>query len=566
MAGRRCAVLITDIGTRTHPYHQREFSVAFPAIGHGQIAPCWWVMDILHRIMMIGHLLRWSTAACRAVLLSLAAAGAAAAPTSDLPPPPAADAQPAPAVAVPRPASPPPPLPVQPPDPAPQPPEPVAAAPDPTPPPTTTESPTVPEPVQFAPVVVIETPASVNVDAAWFDQPLGLDPQAWRFSAALAAMGASAQADALRRVLLQRHLAQVAGEVTDPALTVGLALVQGQSLPMPDTDAGLRARWAETINRHLQARPPTAALPIPPELEVDAARLREAAPGLWSLHAPDGAVRGRVWWLQLHNAAALPLALAEFRVRAPAGPLNTVFDCSLPRYAEMLLALPGRDTAYLCRANAGAGSERAFAELARQLRSNATLPLRLEPVDLSSPIPVRRVAQRLEAAHKAAADALVVTVSVAWQSAAAPPRAAADKGAATRQPSSQAVDRWKIGGLCALALALYSALAWLAGRRAALLTSWLALTALSLTAAFKGLPGLWSALPRVDTWSVGAAVLPPMMILAAVVLPFVATLVLSVAHELLFGERIGVLRALGRAVAAALAEGVIERLFGRRRA
>ena len=168
--------------------------------------------------------------------------------------------------------------------------------------------------------------------------------------------------------------------------------------------------------------------------------------------------------------------------------------------------------------------------------------------------------------HKAAADALVVTVSAARQSAAAPPRAAADKGAATRQPSSQAVDRWKIGGLCALALALYSALAWLAGRRAALLTSWLALTALSLTAAFKGLPGLWSALPRVDTWSVGAAVLPPMMILAAVVLPFVATLVLSVAHELLFGERIGVLRALGRAVAAALAEGVIERLFGRRRA
>ena len=59
--------------------------------------------------------------------------------------------------------------------------------------------------------------------------------------------------------------------------------------------------------------------------------------------------------------------------------------------------------------------------------------------------------------------------------------------------------RWR--SLCALALALYSALAWLAGRRAALLTSWLALTALSLTAAFKGLPGLWSALPRVDTWS-----------------------------------------------------------------
>ena len=59
MAGQRCAVLTTDIGTRTYPYHQREFSVAFPAIGHGQIAPCWWVMDILHRIMMIGHLLRW---------------------------------------------------------------------------------------------------------------------------------------------------------------------------------------------------------------------------------------------------------------------------------------------------------------------------------------------------------------------------------------------------------------------------------------------------------------------------------------------------------------------------
>jgi hypothetical protein len=319
-------------------------------------------------------------------------------------------------------------------------------------------------------------------------------------------------------------------------------------------------------------------LPIPPELEADAKRLREAAPGLWSLHAPDGTLRGRVWWLLLRHQAQLALPLAEFRVRAPAGSTAMVFDCTLPRYAEMALAQPGRDTAYLCRANAGSGTPSAWDDLARRLRSAATLALQIEPVDLSGPAPVQRVALRLEAPHKAATDALVAAAQAAANAApsaggarpaaVAPGARAASAGAGVPTAAVRTwADRLRIGGIVVAAVVVFSLMASFAGIRAAMLTSGLLLTVLMLAAMFKGMPGLSvlsNLLPRVDSATPGSA-LSPLRIAAALGLPVVATLALAVCHELLFGERIGILRGLAGRLADLLADGVVDRIFGSRR-
>ncbi len=422
--------------------------------------------------------------------------------------------------------------------------------------------------VSFAPVEVVEPPPQRLVVAPWFEQPLGPEPAAWRFSAALDAAGASGQADALRHLLLRRHLAQLMGAAPDTTTTVRQAMAEGQSLRAPDADLELRGRWTEVMNKHLRATLPTAAPPVPPELEADTARLREAASGLWALHAADGSLRGRVWWLLLRNQAALPLALAEFRLRAPAGPINMVFDCSLPRYAEATLALPGRDTAYLCRANASAGWAQAFAELARLLRSAAVLPLQIEPIDLAGATPVQRVFARLEAPHKAAAEVLAAQAQIvagstpperlAGNHASGPVRAAPPPAT----PVRSGVRSWTIGLAVAAAMGLYALLFSLAGLRSALLISWGLMLALALAAAFKGLPGGWSVLPQVDSRAAGGAWLP---LLAAVLVPATATLALAVSHELLFGQRIGLLRVLGRTLAGGLVDNLVERLFGSRR-
>jgi len=303
--------------------------------------------------------------------------------------------------------------------------------------------------------------------------------------------------------------------------------------------------------------PPPAALPLPPELEADQARLREAAPGLWSLLAPGGSLRGRVWWLLLRNGAPQPLALADFRVRvaAVAGSAGMVFDCSLPRYAEMALAAPGQERAYLCRSGAGSGSAEAWDDLARLLRRAASVPLQLEPAELSDAAAAQRMALRLEApqhaaalALAAAADAAQAAVQVAASaasaaSAAASSAAARAAAAAAPRPVPGAL---RITGIALLALAVHALLQALAGRRAALLLSAGALAALSLLAVFKGLPGLWPA---------PAGVPPLPRVLAALVLPLFAAVLLAAVFELL--------RALGRGVLAPMFRGFSERLSGR---
>ncbi|MFT3819216.1 MAG: hypothetical protein QM750_16500 [Rubrivivax sp.] len=388
-------------------------------------------------------------------------------------------------------------------------------------------------------------PPSRRVDAPWFDQPLGADPQAWRYSAALELLSAADQAEVLRRVLLRRHLLQLAGTPAAAAQTVRQALAEGASQPPAPADGALRSRWAELVNQYLRAAPPPGALAVPPELEADQARLRETAPGLWSLLAPDGSLRGRVWWLPLRNGAPQALALADFRVRAPAGG-GMVFDCSLPRYAEMALAAPGQDTAYLCRSGAGAGSAEAWDELARLLRRAAAVPLQLEPAELSDASATHRMALRLEAPQHAAALELAAAADAAQAAAStAAAHTAASRPAATAAPRG-ALAPLRFVGVALLALAAHALLQALAGRRAALLLSWGALTALSLLAVFKGLPSLWPA-------PIGVPPLP--RVLAALVLPLFAAALLAAAFELL--------RALGRGLLLPLFQSLSDRLSGR---
>jgi hypothetical protein len=352
-------------------------------------------------------------------------------------------------------------------------------------------------------------------------------------------------------VLLRRHLLQWAGTPAG-AQTVRQALAEGASQPPAAADGALRSRWAELVNQHLRATLPQAALPVPPELEADQSRLREAAPGLWSLLAPDGSLRGRVWWLLLRNGAPQALALADFRVRVPAGSsAGLVFDCSLPRYAEMALAAPGQDTAYLCRSGIGGGSTEAWDELVRLLRRAASVPLQLEPAELSDDAAAHRMALRLEAPQHAAALELAAAADVAAQAAAqAAASVAASAGAAAARSAAtaprSALGPLRLTGIALLALAVHALLQALTGRRAALLLSAGALMALSLLAVFKGLPGLWPA---------PAGVPPLPRVLAALVLPLFAAALLAAVFELL--------RALGRGVLLPLFQNLSDRLSGR---
>ena len=246
-----------------------------------------------------------------------------------------------------------------------------------------------------------------------------------------------------------------------------------------------------------------------------------------------------------------------------------VFDCTLPRYAEMALAQPGQDTAYLCRANAGSGTPAAWDDLARRLRSSATLPLQIEPIDLSGSTAVQRVAMRLEAPYKAATDALVAAANASTRNAGAQAQAGA-RAASAAVPSAAVrswADRLRLGGVVLVAVVLFSLMASMAGIRAAMLISLLLLTGLTLASLFKALPGLsvlTQLLPRIDPATPGAA-LSPLRIAAALGLPLLATLALALCHELLFGERIGILRGLAGRLADLLADGVVDRIFGSRR-
>lgn len=409
-----------------------------------------------------------------------------------------------------------------------------------------------PDAAASAALAASATPKLRIIDDRWFDQPLGPDPASWRFSAALERLGAQGQADALRRVLLTRHLAQLAGDTPDPRLTVRRALQDGAALERPENDANLRARWVELLNRSVQHQPLTAAVPVPTELEADSARLRELAPGLWTLHAPDGNLRGRVWWVQIRNQAAQPLALAEFRARAAGMP----FDCSLPRYAEAALALPGRDTAYLCRANAGAGSPVAFNDLAQRLKAGQVVPLTVESIDLSGATPVQRVYARLEAPQAAAAQALASGTAGAGDAASAAASTAATAASASARGAA-GVGRLRLLLLAGVALLVFAGLSKLGGRRTAVLGSWGLFTALALAMVFGQLPASWQLLPPLDEQHGLTTMSGLLRLLSAFVVPLFAAGALALLYELL--------GLLGRTVGGGLAGGVVDRVFDDRR-
>lgn len=412
-------------------------------------------------------------------------------------------------------------------------------------------------------------PPPKRVEARWLDDRLGPDPEAWRFSAALDLLGAPVQAEPLRRVLLQRHLAQLRGETPDTTLTVRQAIARGLQLYAPDADPPSRVRWAEAMTQHLRAQlPGQQKVPIPPELEVDAPRLQEAAPGLWSLYGPDKGLRARIWVLTLANGSRQPLALADFRALPPAISGQLTFDCSLPRYAEAAVVRPGQAQAYLCRANAGAGTQQAFDDLARALRSQLTLAVRLEPADLNDAVSAARVYSRLEGLQRSAAEPLVAQADEQAARAAVPgavpgvasrPALAAASAAAGAPAAGVSRLRWVVVGL--VALVAFSVLAGLAGRRAAVAISWVLLTVAVAAIAFGGLSPAWNPLAQG-----GQARLPmAQAVLAVLLIPGLVTMALTVLHEVLFGERIGLLRGMADWLADTVIDPLVDRLFSGRR-
>ena len=128
------------------------------------------------------------------------------------------------------------------------------------------------------------------------------------------------------------------------------------------------------------------------------------------------------------------------------------------------------------------------------------------------------------------------------------PSPTAAAAAAARVPGGG--DRWRLVGIVAASLAIFSLAASLAGRRAAVILSWLLLTGLALLAPIA---------------TFGLAPMSPMRIVGALLAPALATLLLVVGHALLFGERFGVLRALGRRWAGPLMDDMADRIFGGRR-
>ncbi len=420
-----------------------------------------------------------------------------------------------------------------------------------------------------APPGVVESPAL----RALLERPVGQDPaQEFHLSAALATLDGAKPAAALRRHLLHAYLRQAALEPLLPVSSVREAIAAAASSLPVESDPQALARWEAAVNRSFAPAWPPEAVALPPELEASRKDLREIGPGLWSDHQADGRTRGYIWRAVLRNRSALALPLGEFRLH-PVGrqPYSTIFNCTLPRYAESTVPAAGQDTAYLCRSAASLGPEHpAFAQFVRQFTGQAPVEWRIEPRDLIGSTSTEAMVGRLEKLARTKTDTLLAQHADCRSRGDCPPTLAA--AGADGRSGLLANPRWSrirsqlhVAGTALGMLLAYASLVRLIGRGGAAAVSvvlgWIGAASILL----RDWDGQLFFTSGSYLGSPGAFFGPIFLIGFTIMIPIVVVSLISVVHELAFGDRAGTLREMGRVVIKSLAEGLTDVLLGRRR-
>lgn len=167
----------------------------------------------------------------------------------------------------------------------------------------------------------------------------------------LEVLGLADEATLLRSPLLDNWLREAAGSPLLPPRSIGEVLVAEAARSTRGLDSEAQARWALAFGQHLQVRMPTAAVPMPDEIQTMRAQLVESAPGLWTLSGREGAVRGLFARVELVNNWNRPFPATEFELRAArttrSPPL--VFGCLPPQGLQPRAIASGEAARFLCR-------------------------------------------------------------------------------------------------------------------------------------------------------------------------------------------------------------------------
>lgn len=181
--------------------------------------------------------------------------------------------------------------------------------------------------------------------------PVGAQPaDEMRWSIVMVDLGRPNDALRLREWLLGLWLRQQAGEALPPPWPMEQVLTAPAREVVPTFDRAAQQVWQQAFNRHLVARLPAAAVPVPAEIEAVGEQLETLGPGVWLRRDRAGAPRTFYAWVELAGRGGPGFPATGFTVPLPGGTL----ECALPRGGAPRLVAPGDATGLLCAKALGA--------------------------------------------------------------------------------------------------------------------------------------------------------------------------------------------------------------------
>ncbi len=224
---------------------------------------------------------------------------------------------------------------------------------------------------------------------ALYAQPIGADPSvSWPWARVLEAVRAdgAAEANALRRGLLDLYLRQAAGEPWLREATVSQAIASGRALGAIEFDRDAQRHWAQALNRQLHPVWPGATVDVPEELRWLADRMKSVAPGLWTRASADGTPQAATWALTLRHAGDVVLTPARLTISLLPDSLQPIdFDCERPRGEVDALLRPGEALNLICRSQITMDDSRyGWKEAVQRLAARDASVMRFRPGDLHS--------------------------------------------------------------------------------------------------------------------------------------------------------------------------------------
>lgn len=175
--------------------------------------------------------------------------------------------------------------------------------------------------------------------------PVGAQPaDDLRWSIVMAELGRPNDALRLREWLLGLWLRQQAGEALPPPWPMEQVLTAPARDVIPTFDRAAQQVWQQAFNRHLVARLPAAAVPVPGEIEAVGEQLETLGLGVWLRRDRAGTPRTFYAWVELAGRGSQAFPATGFAVPLPGGTL----DCALPRGGAPRLVAQGEAAGLLC--------------------------------------------------------------------------------------------------------------------------------------------------------------------------------------------------------------------------